>query len=261
MDEVTPAHNIDRDPRSFRIGLLGIALALATAAGVGWYTYSIDSFIVCKNNDISIETRLEACDRLIDDPGLDGPTRINALLNRAGLLSRLEDFSGAIEDHSTLIQLRPEKSWSYFERARLLFKLGRLDRALLDTEKASGLSPGNGDIRALSANIRYTLKDYVRAAEDIDLAVSLGYWTTKNSFIQTWILYRRGNFQLALERFNEHYSQGIPLDWRTYTIRGALFHKMGNFSQATMDFAKAQQLSKHEYDVHFLLKALGITLD
>ncbi len=67
------------------------------------------------------------------------PHFIEAYFNRAGILSRMGDYRGAIADYAKCIQVNPHDAEAYYLRSRNYEMLGDAPKALADDSKAKSL--------------------------------------------------------------------------------------------------------------------------
>ncbi len=67
------------------------------------------------------------------------PHFIEAYFNRAGILSRMGDYRGAIADYAKCIQVNPHDAEAYYLRSRNYEMLGDAPKALADASKAKSL--------------------------------------------------------------------------------------------------------------------------
>jgi tetratricopeptide (TPR) repeat protein len=87
--------------------------------------------------------------------------------NRAQILAALKQFTAAVADYTTVIELDPNYAEYYFDRGALLRRLGRNEDALADYESAIRLSPpfpeayyNRGDLLAELGDVDGALADF-----------------------------------------------------------------------------------------------------
>lgn len=94
------------------------------------------------------------------------------------LLALVDEYDGrpqmALERLDALIQGYPELPDARTARAELLFRMGYLDRALLDYESAISANPSDGSLYVGRARIFITQKRMSAARKDLDSAVAAG---------------------------------------------------------------------------------------
>ena len=82
-------------------------------------------------------------------------------------------MTSAEQTSSRLMELLPSSWLAVFDRARVRYKLGRCQEALIDINTALTLEEPTEEIQRLRGEIRYVLGDEAGAQEDFDTAGAL----------------------------------------------------------------------------------------
>ena len=101
------------------------------------------------------------------------PNNPGTYYNRGLLREELKDFAGAIEDYTSTILLDPENAKAYNNRGGLLKEQGNLGRAFADFNIAIQLNPLSPEAYANRGVIRKTLNNLERAREDFNKALEV----------------------------------------------------------------------------------------
>ncbi len=76
------------------------------------------------------------CDRALDDRAMSRSDRKKTLVNRGLIYNRRGDYSAALQDFNTAIEIDEDIAEAYLNRGNTWFFTGRLDDALADYEEA-----------------------------------------------------------------------------------------------------------------------------
>ncbi len=186
--------------------LLGLAMLAATgpASAAG----DVDA---CRNNSAEPVARLAACERVIADDRITGPSRAIAFAYRGDTLVKERDYDGAIAAYSA----------------------------------AHEIAPQNANI-VNARGIAYSYKgEYERALADYDLSLQLRPTFSSAYNNRGLIFMRRGEFQRALDEFNlalKHASNDQSRYLHHYN-RGRLHGLLKAYDASLADFAEAQRFN------------------
>lgn len=149
------------DTIAFRCLAATLALMLATATA---RADAPDAQARCQSGEGGFAKQVAACSEVLEGQP-DAPTRLNALVRRAGAYFRSGQTDEAIADISQAIELAPDNATVY--RARGMMRNARFEYelALADLDKALELTPG--DIGAL----RHRAQAYEELGQDAKAAV------------------------------------------------------------------------------------------
>lgn len=95
----------------------------------------------------------------------------SALIERAGLLVRRNDFTGAVVDYERLIKLNPRHGGYRNGRAWFLFKNGEAAKGLGDANMAVQLDPRSANFLDTRAHIHEAMGNHVAALADFRAAL------------------------------------------------------------------------------------------
>jgi tetratricopeptide (TPR) repeat protein len=186
--------------------LLGVAMF--AAAGPALSAGDIDT---CRNSTAEPTARLAACESVIADEKITGPSRAAAFWFRGDSLVKKRDYDGAIEAFTASHEIAPQ------------------------------------NINVINARgIAYSYKgDDERALADYDLCLQLRptYGSAYNN--RGLIFMRRGELQRALDEFNlaVKYTSNDQSRYLHHYNRGRLQGLMKQYDASLADFAEAQKVN------------------
>jgi tetratricopeptide (TPR) repeat protein len=182
------------------------------------------------------------------------------LLERTVVYRELGELEKALADADAAGELLQHDPRLYVERGEVYRRLKQNKKALADFERAlelgSKYSLGFAEYRlqwahAYRAVLRMQEKDYDRALQDLDQAISLDS-AFAFGYVQRGILFRsQGKQYTALKDLN----RAIELDNRyglAYAERGELYRQQGEFTAALVDLSRALELDPANQEAAYL---------
>ncbi len=148
---------------------------------------------------------------------------------RAWIYESMGDLERAIADYDQAIELDPRDAYSYGQRAEIYESMGDFKRAIADYDQAIAISPSYYDYHARSRAYE-KMGDLEHALSDLDTAISLA----EKMQLYTWTA-------------------------DLYFDRGRIFHRMGNHDRAIADLEKALALGlgpENKQEAEALLETL-----
>jgi tetratricopeptide (TPR) repeat protein len=185
-----------------------LGLVMVAAAGPAWAAGDIDT---CRNSTAEPVARLAACESVIADEKITGPSRAAAFWYRGDSLMKKRDYDGAIAAFTASHEIAPQ------------------------------------NINVINARgIAYSYKgDDERALADYDLCLQLRptFGSAYNN--RGLIFMRRGELQRALDEFNlaVKYISNDQSRYLHYYNRGRLQGLMKQYDASLADFAEAQKIN------------------
>lgn len=157
--------------------------------------------------------------------------------NRGVLYSILNQNHLALADFNKYLSYEPNDLEGFFERGRVLSKLGRHKSAIKDYQKALELNTPNDDPSLFYKKaISYKeLNNYSLAIKNYDSVILLDSSRSKVFFQRGFAHNKSGNKNNALRDFNHAISLDSSLV-NAYNTRGVLFLELGNLEHAITDF-------------------------
>ncbi|MDC3956892.1 tetratricopeptide repeat protein [Polyangium jinanense] len=174
----------------------------------------------------------------------DGWLRIES----AHLWARLGDLEKAIADLDRAVEESPQWDEALFERGRMHARAGRFDRALVDVSRAIELAPHQAKHPAWRALYRAHLEgDTPLARADLQRAVELAHYD--DEIRSCSVMY----FSLVAKPEEAIADYDIlillsPLDARYYKERGMVREAIGDVEGALADYTRAAELLTAEED-------------
>jgi lipoprotein NlpI len=193
---------------------------------------------------------IAACDRIIQDAKVTGPSRAIALSNRCGWWWAKKDPDRALPDCTEAIKIDRTYAQAYINRGNAYLNKGDFDRAFADFNDAIRLDPKSawayserGDLYKLRGDFDHAMADFNEAIR-LDPNYAIGY------FFRGDLYKRQGNYDRAMTDLNE----SIRLDpnyAKSYFIRGSVSYIKGNNPNALADFNNAIQLDPNDAFAYF----------
>lgn len=155
----------------------------------------------------------------------------------------------AIADYNMAIQLDPNYSGAYSNRAVLLYNTGKPEAALEDFNKLLELDPDNSDGLIGRANTLSSLEKYAEAIPDYN-----AYLLKKKDDAKAWLwrgiaLSKTGENEKAIPDF-EMAIKLKPGDFEGYYWKAIALHQLKRHDEAIPLFDKAISLSQDNYELY-----------
>jgi eukaryotic-like serine/threonine-protein kinase len=211
---------------------------------------------------------------------LDDNARYVLAVNRGVLRVRQERFEDAVTDLKAAIERKPRAYQAYVNLAQAYRRLGKMDLALEQLNRAVELEPGLAHLYRLRARLRMERNEQAPALADFDLAIQrentnspyqvddhvergrlllsgAEYAKALNSFdaalalqkdhslgqrLRAEALFRLGRFDEVIRVFDRYLETGKPQE-PVYRGRGLARAELGQYPGAIEDFTKALELN------------------
>jgi tetratricopeptide (TPR) repeat protein len=141
----------ESQPKRFWASVVWNALLGAACVGLAYPAYKNfrdevpEDRCYLPDKDISAQDRIAACNELIGRTGRSADRRADALAGRASGYFRIGDFRRSLADNSKAIELDPNASYLWFNRALIYDVVGDLPHAVADYDEAIRLDPDHAD--------------------------------------------------------------------------------------------------------------------
>ena len=210
---------------------------------------------------------------------LDDNARYVLSVNRGVLRVRQERFEDAVTDLKSAIERMPKAYQAYVNLAQAYRRLGKMDLALEQLDRAVELEPGLAHVYRLRARLRlernesalaladfdqaiqrenanspYQVDDhvergrlllsggkYAEALNSFDAALSLQKEHSLGQRLRAETLFRLGRFDEVIKAFDRYLETGKPQE-SVYRGRGLARAELGQYPGAIEDFTKALEL-------------------
>lgn len=97
------------------------------------------------------QEQIQRSNEILQQPGVNEPQRLQAMLLRAEARFLMNDYAGALEEFNALLALAPNHVEGLLGRARTLFMLDRHEETFRDFDKIQQLNPGDSEAHARRA--------------------------------------------------------------------------------------------------------------
>ena len=191
-----------------------------------------------------------ACDRVLSDPKVTGPSRAVAFSNRCGWWWAKKDPDRALSDCNEAIRIDRTYAAAYINRGNAYSNKADFERAFGDFNEAIRLDPKNAWPYTARGNLYKNKGDFDLALTDLNESIRLDPNYAVAYFFRSELYKRKGDFDHALADLNE----SIRLDPNyaiAYFARGSVSYTMGNNVAALADFTKMIQFAPNEATAYF----------
>jgi len=169
--------------------------------------------------------------------------------NRGLVFDKVGKLDKAIEDYDKAIALSPSYALAYNNRGLVFDKMGRLDKAKEDYDKAIALAPSYSYAYINRGLVFDKMGRLDKAIEDYDKAIALSP-SDPNVYNNRGLVFHKMG---RLDKAKEDYDRAIafnPSYPNAYYNRGSVFAQMGMFDKAMEDYDKAIALAPSDPNVY-----------
>lgn len=188
------------------------------------------------------ENKLEAALKIYNDILRKDPTYLSALINRALIYSKLGEEKMATADYSKALVLAPNQSNLLNNVGSFYLEQGRAEFAKYYLTKAIDIDPEYTIAYINRAKANMILERYDDASADLDIALGLDPENINIVLLKANLEYKRHHFREALDAFSEVLAARLN-DYSTYYKRGLAFKMLGTYQNAFNDFNSALALN------------------
>ena len=169
------------------------------------------------------------------------------------------NYNDAIEQFTKAIDLEPDYADAYMARADACEKIGKLEEAAADYDRASTFLEKDKDVFYHSGRLYYLLNEYEKALEKTDISIKLKK-TNDNAYrLKAKILIALERFEEALENCNTALT--LKETSENFFLRGIVNEKLGRFNPAEEDYLKAVGKDARNIDAYIALAELRLQLN
>jgi tetratricopeptide (TPR) repeat protein len=191
-----------------------------------------------------------ACDRVLGDSKVSGPSRAVAFSNRCGWWWAKKDPDRALSDCNEAIRIDRTYAVAYVNRGNAYLNKADFERAFGDFNEAIRLDPKNAWAYTARGSLYKNKGDFDHALADLNESIRLDPNYGLAFFFRGDLYKRKGDFEHALADLND----SIRLDPNyalAYFTRGSVSYSMGNNVAALTDFSKSIQFAPDEAAAYF----------
>jgi tetratricopeptide (TPR) repeat protein len=159
-------------------------------------------------------------------------------------LQRVANYKSAFGDFNKAIEINPNYTDAYLNRAIIKNELGDYNGFLQDCKKASGIDPNNTNIYMTLARIKSVRNDINGALAALNKALEIDNKLSQAYFLKSEIEKEQKNYKAALADINNAITFNSDKESLKYLYnnRGLTELDLGDKSNACADFHKALEL-------------------
>jgi lipoprotein NlpI len=193
---------------------------------------------------------IAACDRVIQDSKVTGPSRTAALSNRCGWWWAKKDADRALSDCNEAIKLDRAFAPAYINRGNAYLGKADVEHAFGDFDEAIRLDPKSAWAYGARGNLYKAKGDLDHALADFNEAIRLDPGYAVAFFFRADLSKRKADLTGAMADLNESIRLD-PNDAKAYSLRGRLSYMGGDNPGAVADFEKAIRLDPDDAAAYF----------
>jgi lipoprotein NlpI len=234
----------------FSVPLAGLAAWFAFTSPVLADSYSDLGQCNFAGEISKADQSIAACDLVLSDPKMTGPSRAVALGNRCGWWWAKKDPDRALADCNEAIRIDPSYAAAYVNRGNVYLNKADLEHAFGDFNEAIRLDPKNAWAYNARGDLYKNKGDLDHSLADLTESIRLDPNYAMPRFLRGDLYKTRGDFDHALADLSE----SIRLDANdalAYFARGGVYYLMGKAPLALEDFTKSIRLDPDNAAVYF----------
>lgn len=171
-----------------------------------------------------------------------------AYAERGYAYRRLDKDSLALADYNRAIRLNAKYAEAYLGRAWVKMKVDNPEAALKDLEKAVQINPGLSEAHYWLGNIRYNFGEYDQAIADLDRALQADSSYVDALDLRAAAKQFAGRFAEAVQDYNR--LEKMDTNQISYISRGMCYQSLGKHRNAIADFDKALERYPNSADAY-----------
>ena len=193
---------------------------------------------------------IAACDRVLGDAKVIGPSRVMALSSRCGWWWAKKDPDRALSDCNEAITIDRSYAPAYINRGNAYLNKGDGERAFGDFSEAIRLAPGNAWAYSARGELYRNRGDFARAMTDFSESIRLDPNYAMAYFFRGELYKIESDFEHALADLNQSIRLD-PNDATAHFTRGCVSYLIGNNSDAVSEFTAAIRLDPNNGAAYF----------
>jgi lipoprotein NlpI len=193
---------------------------------------------------------IAACDRLIGDAKVTGPSRAAALSSRCGWRWAKQDADHALPDCNEAISLDKGRADAYINRGNVYLSKGDTDHALNDFNEAIKRDPSSAWAYNARGEIFKDRGDVAQATADFSAAIRLDPDYAMPYGLRGQLYKSAGDYEHARADLNQSIKLD-PNDATAYFVRGTVSYLLGDNPAALADFTASLKLDPSSQAAYF----------
>ncbi|MFQ3576497.1 MAG: tetratricopeptide repeat protein [Cytophagales bacterium] len=178
------------------------------------------------------------------------PNYTDAYMNRAEAKEALSDFESAIEDYDKVLEFAPNDIPALYKRALMKNEIGDYEGAIIDLNQAIELYPTYSYAYFYRGVAYNHLQNYDAAIENYSKMLELTPNVAEGHFNKAATYFEMMKYKEALDEYNKALELE-PNDGEAYLHRGQTHSIMGNFIAASKDFDKAIEYNPNLVEAYY----------
>jgi tetratricopeptide (TPR) repeat protein len=187
------------------------------------------------------------------------PEAAKPLVEAGNAKSQQSNYKGAIDDYSNALSIDNRNPTTYFNRGTAYHRIGDLDKAESDLDKAIDLNPNLAEALNNRSHVRFDKRQYDQALNDADRAIALNPSLAEAYLNRGNVVFIKKDLKGATEAFNKAISlkpNALTLA-RAYNNLGNIYAAEPNIDFAIKNYDQATQLDSKYADA-FYNRALAL---
>lgn len=178
------------------------------------------------------------------------PNYTDAYMNRAEAKESLSDFEGAIEDYDKVLEFSPNDIPALYKRALMKNEIGDYEGAIIDLDQTIELYPSYSYAYFYRGVAYNHLQNYDAAIENYSKMLELTPNIAEGHFNKAATYFEMRKYKESLSEYNKALELE-PNDGEAYLHRGQTHSVLGNFINASKDFDKAIEYNPNLVEAYY----------
>lgn len=172
-----------------------------------------------------------------------GRTNSEGFINRGNTFYLKDDYTSALNDYTEAIKYNPNDVEGYIARSRSYIALNKLTNALTDLSAASAVDPKNARVYVNLAYAHILNNDTSKAFDNVKMALFYDSNMVFTNYNRDRIYVRAENFKSVLDIMN-YTIRANPGSYLAYFARGFIHYLMNNYESSRSDMLKSIELNE-----------------
>jgi len=172
-----------------------------------------------------------------------GRTNSEGFINRGNTFYLKDDYNSALNDYTEAIKYNPNDVEGYIARSRSYIALNKLTKALTDLNAASSVDPKNARVYVNLAYAHILNNDTSKAFDDVKTALFYDSNMVFTNYSRDLLYVKAETYKSVLDIMNYNIRQN-PGSYLAYFSRGFVYYLMNNYENSRSDMLKSIELNE-----------------